>query len=267
LRFERPFVVSVVAAILLSAGVRADAQETGAEAGGSTAFLPRASFVFEWASLIADDKRFDWQGRVGVDFDITRFGRSRLNFRGSYEAVLGRERRLYDLNQSTYVFEAGLGHRFGGVEIAALLRHVSRHVVDRENAASISWNLAGVRAATAWTAASGRRLSGGIEIGRYTQPAFVDYAWTSRAAATLHEPLTSRLSLLGRASGEVIGVDRSIANRPRICGGRLELVLRVNGRAAAFEIFGGYERRIDAFPTDRFRVRWFTVGFRVVGRE
>jgi hypothetical protein len=38
----------------------------------------------------------------------------------------------------------------------------------------------------------------------------------------------------------------------------------VNGRAAAVEFFAGYERRIDAYPTDRFRVRMFTFGFRIV---
>ena len=257
--------MSIAAAVLLlTVTGPAAAQTSESEA---PAFLPRTSFVFEWANLASDDRRFDWQGRVGLEFDITRFGRSRLTFRGDYEAVLGRERRRYDVNQSNYGFEAAFGHRLRGVEVTALLRHVSRHVVDREHQPSISWNLAGARARSVWTSASGRRLTGAIEAGRHTQPAFVDYAWSSRASIAMREPLNDRLALVGRAHGEVIGVHRSIAERPRVCGGRVEIALRVNGRTAAVEVFGGYERRIDAFPTDRFRVRWFTVGFRIVDRD
>ena len=65
------------------------------------------------------------------------------------------------------------------------------------------------------------------------------------------------------ARGEVIGVDEETRGKNRVCGGRVEGGLRLRGEAATLEVFIGYERRIDAFPTDRYRVRWTTIGFRV----
>ena len=38
------------------------------------------------------------------------------------------------------------------------------------------------------------------------------------------------------------------------------------GKTASLEIFAAYERRIDGFPTDRFRVRFTEVGFRITSR-
>lgn len=230
--------------------------------------LPRAGFSFGWASLLTTDRRFDWQGQVSVDFDVVDYGAGRLSFRGDYEAMIGRERRRYDLNQGTYFFEAAASWRRGPVETAAVIQHASRHVVDREHEPAVSWNAAAARLRYSWRGGgtAPRRLDSEIELGRVTQPAFVDYRWVSRARVTATEPLTERLAVVARATGEAIGVERAIANRPRVCGGRIEAALRVSGTAASFEIFAGYERRIDAFPTDRFRVRWFTAGFRVISR-
>ena len=42
--------------------------------------------------------------------------------------------------------------------------------------------------------------------------------------------------------------------------------LRVNGPAAAAELFAGFERRIDADPLDRQAQRWTFAGFRLVSR-
>jgi hypothetical protein len=251
--------IAFVAALLARPS---NAQE--APDNGGAVFLPRAAFAFAWGSLITDDRRFDWQGRIAADFDIVTVDAWRVSFRAEYEAMLGRERRRYDLNQGNYFFDAALGRRAGGAEVQAIIQHVSRHVVDRENVPAISWNLIGARVRSSLTWGGDRRVEGEIEAGRFMQPAFIDYVWATRAQAAVHEPLTDRLSLVGRANAELIGVHRDIYDRPRVCGGRVELALRVRGHAASVEVFAGYERRVDAFPTDRFRVRWFTVGFRVV---
>jgi hypothetical protein len=152
-------------------------------------------------------------------------------------------------------------------------------VVDRDNPPSISWNTFGVRAQSVWTAddgltASGSaetpdpgrsdRVDGEIEISRAMQQAYVDYSWISRAKVSWWRPLTPVVSLRVRATGEVIGVKGGDVRNERVCGGRIEGGLQFRGRAAILEVFGGYERRIDAYPTDRFRVRWFTAGARVV---
>jgi hypothetical protein len=188
--------------------------------------------------------------------------RWRLAFAADYDAIIGRERRLFDLNQGTYVLDGTAGGRIGGAEIAFLARHVSRHLTDRENAPAISWNLAGVRASGRVT--TGRwLLSGEIETGRVMQQAFVDYLWTSDLRLQARYRQSERIEWIGKADGGVVGTMRHVAGRPRLCGGRLEGALRLNGHRAAVELFAAYERRIDAFPTDRFRVRFSSFGFRL----
>lgn len=263
----------------------AAAQESSSDAGGAleqaeaSPWLSRADFSFGFAGLHTTDRRFDWQATVGIDLDIYDYRSGRLRFRADYESFLGRERRRYDLNQGNYAFEISGTRRFRRVELGALSQHVSRHLVDRENPPAISWNTVGVRAQSVWTGNSGLtgsgptetpdagrsdRVDGEIEISRAMQQAHVDYSWISRAKVSWWRPLTPVVSLRVRATGEVIGVKHGVVRNERVCGGRIEGSVQLRGRAAILEMFGGYERRIDAYPTDRFRVRWFTAGARVV---
>jgi hypothetical protein len=231
-------------------------------------FLPRLDFSFAWASLLTTDRRFDWRGQVDFDLDIVDYGSGRVAFTSRYEGILGRERRRYDLNQGHYFFEASGSLRVKGTEVVMLSQHVSRHAVDRENGPAISWNTLGARAQRAWGRSSkpgwaGTRVDGAIELSRPMQQAFVDYRWLSRARASMRRPISPKLAIIVDARGEVAGVNAETRGRTRVCGGRIEGALRFAGRAAALELFAGYERRIDAYPTDRFRVRWFTLGFRI----
>jgi len=227
-------------------------------------FLPRADFAFTWGSLLTSDRRFDWLGQLAIDFDIVDYGHGRLRFQTEVEGSLGRERRRYDLNQGTFGFDASLSYRLSSAaEVEAVVQHVSRHVVDRENPPAVSWNAAGVRI----RGRSPVGLEGRAELVYATQPAFVDYSWIARAEAGYRHRMSPRLSVFGAALGEVIGTDATLRGKNRVCGGRVEAGLRVAGEAAALELFVGYERRVDAFPTDRYRVRWITAGFRVLSGQ
>ena len=230
--------------------------------------LPRLDFSFEWASLITSDDRFDWRGQIEFDLDMVDYGSGRASFVGRYEGIIGRERRRYDLNQGNYFFEASGSVRTRAAEVVGLMQHVSRHAVDRENQPAISWNTYGVRAQRSWGGSpkpgwAGTRVDGEIEISKTMQLAFVDYRWLSRARATMTRPISPKMSFKFDAIGDVIGVDTETRGRSRVCGGRLEGALRIAGKAASVELFAGYERRIDAYPTDRYRVRWLTAGFRI----
>lgn len=261
----RFFCGSAAACLLVWSASVAAAQSTPAAAlPAGDPFLPRADFSFEWAGLVANDVRFDWHGTVTFDIDVMDHGRGRLNFAGGYEAVLGRERRRYDLNQGTYWFEVLASRDVGSTEIAAVISHVSRHVVDRESVPAISWNVAGVRAARRFPVGRST-VHAQFDIGHAMQQAFVDYTWTSGLRLAYRRPMNDRVELLATGSGSVVGVNHLVRGE-RVCGARVEAGVRVNGRAGALEVFAGYERRIDAFPTDRFRVRWFTLGFRLVSR-
>jgi hypothetical protein len=232
-------------------------------ATAQTVLLPRADFAFTWSNLITADRRFDWLGALAFDIDVVKYDGGRVRFETEVEGGLGRQRRRYDLNHTNYAFEASASHRLGfDLEAEAIVQHVSRHTVDRENPPAVSWNTWGGRLRYAGE----RGLRAQAEISWVTQPAFVDYGWIARADARYDRLVSPRLGWFAEGEYEQMSVDADARGRGQICGGRFEGGLRVNGRAAAVELFAGYERRVDAFPTDRFRVRWFTAGFRIVSR-
>jgi hypothetical protein len=267
---------AMLALSLVLAGATTAAAQSSSSAG-SSAPVPDASYArllsrvdvsFSWANLLTTDRRFDWQGQLLFDADLFDYGSGRATFVSRYEGTLGRERRRYDLNQGSYFFEFAGSQRIKSVELMVLGQHVSRHEVDRENQPAVSWNTVGVRLEKAWRGRGtrgwqGSRVKTQIEISRPMQQAFVDYRWLSRARATVTRPLSDRTAIVIDATGDVIGVDTATRGRSRVCGGRIEGALRIRGGAGAVELFAGYERRIDAYPTDRFRVRWFMAGFRL----
>jgi hypothetical protein len=263
--FSRLLFAGAAAWLLVSSASAAQAQPpTPGASAPPSALLPRADFSFEWEGLIAHDVRFDWRGAVLFDIDVADFGRGRLTFATGYEAILGRERRRYDLNQGTYWFDVTASRQVGETEVGAVLSHSSRHVVDRDNVPSISWNTAGVRIARGFPVGRAS-VDAQLDVGHAMQQAFVDYTWMSSLRLGLRAPISSRVAVVTAASGSVVGVNH-LVRAERVCGGRIDGGLRLDGRAAALEVFAGYERRIDAYPTDRFRVRWVTLGFRLVSR-
>lgn len=241
--------------------------------------LPRADLAFGWSYFMTRDKRFLWQGEIDFDFDVIDYGAGRLALIGRYEAVLGHERRLYDVNHGNYAFDVVGSYRVGSTEVMALAHHVSRHLTDRELTPAISWNLIGARvrhqhlfepAPADAIGASDRlppaRLEAEIDMGAFTHQAFVDYTWRSRARVTYRQPISPSVSLIASGMGELIGVNHDLAGRDNLCGGRIEGGLRFRGGAADLEVFAAYERRIDAYPTDRSRARLTSIGFRLVTR-
>jgi hypothetical protein len=253
---------ALAGAVLLFASIAA-AQTPPAPAAPK--FLPRAEFAFQFASLITADPRFDWHGVVGFEMDVVDYGVGRATFGGEYEAVLGHERRSYDLNHGNYRFEATGSYRFGELELALHTVHVSRHLSDREHPGAVSWNVIGVRANRHF-APERSTIDAELSFGFAGQQAFVDYDWLSEARVVWRRPINDHWSFVSIGTGLLVGTDEEIAGRPNLCGGRIEGGVRVNGGKAALELFAGYERRVDAFPTERFRVRMFTAGFRLVSR-
>lgn len=226
-------------------------------------FLSRASFYFQWAALETPDVRFRWEPRIGFDVDLLDYHRGALALTGDYDAVIGRERRRFDVNHGNYVLEMSSSLRTRYADLSAVFHHVSRHLTDRSNLPAISWNAFGARAERRVTIGKAR-FEGRIEASGIGQRAFVDYVWTSDLRLRYRQPITPHVEAMATASGGLVGVDRTHLGRKRLCGGWAEGGIRLLGRVAAMELFAGYERRIDAFPSDRFRVRMFSYGFRVV---
>jgi hypothetical protein len=257
--------IGLVVWLALACGAPAWAQTQPSAPASSTTFLSRAAFRFEWAKTISSDQRFNWDAHLGMDVDLVTFRTGRITFTADYEAVLGAERRGFDLNHGNYILESAVTFNRGPVEISGVFHHVSRHLSDRSNEAAISWNTYGVRVE--------RRVDRGRAslLTRYqaavaVQQAFVDYRWTTdlrlRAERRVHE----RASVFVGGTGGFIGVDARRVGRGRQCGAAIEGGVRLTGTAAGVEIFAGYERRVDAFPTERTRVRMFSIGFRLTSR-
>jgi len=80
--------------------------------------------------------------------------------------------------------------------------------------------------------------------------------------------LNPHTGLYARAYNQLIQVSHKVLGRGQQAGGRLEAGVKLTGskpEGAALELFGGWERMIDADPLDRRPRQWAYLGFRVLG--
>jgi len=251
---------------VLAAATAAAAQSLpGPAAGTGPGLFTRSAFTVSFARMVSGDPRFSWSARVGADADLATYRTGRVNFWGEYEGVLGSERRQLDLNHENFNLEMSSSYVVHGTELAAVLHHVSRHLTDRFNDRVVAWNTYGVRAVRSLHT-GGMSWRGGLELSRVLQHTYVDYAWNSRLVAEGRRPLSTRVTALVAASGELMGIDAARSDRPRECGARVKAGVLVDGQRGAVELYAAYERRIDGYPLARTRSRWFEFGFTLHGR-
>jgi len=229
-------------------------------------FLPRYDFQLSAAALAIDNIQYSWDAHFGGQFDILDYEAGRLGTRVDYEVVLGDELRIFDPNQGNYTLEAYGTLRAGdSTEIVGLFHHVSRHLSDRLKLPAIAYNEIGGRILNhqAW---SGTTLDTDLEGGWVNQHSYVDYRWYGELHLLARHTINPIVGVFGRGDGELLGVDPTMYNRGTQYGVTGEGGLRINGRGAALEIFGGVERRPDAYPTSLDAQTWAMVGIRVVSR-
>jgi hypothetical protein len=226
-------------------------------------FLSRYDFHLSVAALSPDDPRFSWDARFGGDFDLVDYGFGRVLFDADYQAIVGSELNAFDVNQGNYFLSTAASSRFNGNEVLVVLDHVSRHLSDRAKNGRIAWNELEARLM--------RQLKAGettidlkAQAGKVIARAFVDYSWSADFVGAVRRPLSPRVSAYGRARGVIVGVTAETYGRDRQHGGRLEGGLRFRGERGALEVFGGYERVIDADPLEMLARNWAFAGFRVV---
>ncbi len=228
-------------------------------------FLAHYNFHLSAESIAGGNERFKWDAHSGLDVDFVDYVSGRANILVDYEVVLGNEIRLFDPNQGNYTLEASASGRAGATELAGVFHHVSRHLSDRPKQFAIAWNVLGVRVLRRVKAGGTTfDIQGGA--GRVVQRAYVDYAWTANVDVVIRRPVNERVGVYAHGLGELFGVDAAVSTRGTQEDGRVEGGLRINGAAAALEIFAGFERRIDAYPIDRRPGRWGLAGFRLVGK-
>jgi hypothetical protein len=253
------------ASIVVAFALPVHAQQPLAEAPASLQFMSRFDFRM-WANALAyDDERFTWDTHWAGDFDLVDYVYGRMTFLADYQALLGEEFRPFDPYQSNYYLAVSGSVRRGPHEFAFVFHHVSRHLGDRPKRDAIAMN-AMLGRYLRRIDLDGTTLDVKGDFGRLVARAFVDYTWIGNADVVVRRPLSGSLGVYGRGFGETYGVDESIANRGRQWGTRLEAGVRLTGSAAAMDLFGGFERMIDADPFDRITRNWVFAGFRLTGR-
>lgn len=260
-------------AALAAAFVTVAAPALGQDAGdvpdqsrpGPAGFMTRYAFHLNAAAIASDDPRFTWDSDIGGDVDLVDYGRGRLNFYANYNAVLGEERRAFELNQGSYTLDLRASLRAAANEVAVVFHHVSRHLVDRPRPDPIDWNMAGIEY---WRRdALGRgRLELSARALAALRRSFVDYDWEVGGRINGTYPLGPRVSAIGGLSITGALVDRDVRGRANQVGARAEGGVHLAGRAGGADLFVAYERRIDAHPVDIGPRTWMLAGFRLLSR-
>ena len=254
---------AAAACLLLTFAAYPAAQQPLVETPAAPEFMSRFDFQMWAAGLASDDVRFSWDTHWKGDFDFLDYVHGRMSFVADYEAVLGHERRLFDPSQGNYTLETSGSWRIRGTEFAAVLHHVSRHLADHQKVEAVAMNALLLRVM--------RQVDEGptslalrIETGPVIARAFVDYSWMTYGEATFRRTVSPHVGFYGRGYADVWGVHPSVYHRSTQAGGHFEAGVRLNGKAGALELFGGYERIIDAYQLDLLPMRWAFAGFRLL---
>jgi hypothetical protein len=240
------------------------AQASAASDAPSVEFLPQFDFHIALDKLSGDDPRFVWSSHVGGNLHVLRYKRLRFVMVADYEAQLGREYQPFDPNQGNYTLGGFVAGTVRGVEVSGVMHHVSRHLGDRPKLFGIAWNMYGARLRSVWTDGPAW-LESRVDLRGATQHAYVDYDWELDAGLRGRYRLRPLTQIIAVANLRRVGVDGS-RNRGDQTGFRAEAGVRFEGTAAALEVFGGVERRIDPYQLEFGTATWALAGLRIVRR-
>ena len=240
------------------------ASASPASAQNAVVFVPRYDFHLAAERLSGADERFVWDTNFGGDLDFVDYGYGRTRLAANYEAVLGEEFRSFDPNQGNYSLDVSTSLRAHGVEVAALVHHISRHLSDRFKRKPVDWNMFGVSLQHDARPGGVRIRAQGNVLGVLLK-SNVDYDWEANAGLDIRVPLRPRISVISAGRVRLVEVDGT-RSRGAQRGARGEAGLRFEGQAGAIELLVAAERRVDAYPLDTAARNWLSAGFRFVSR-
>jgi hypothetical protein len=254
----------VLASSLVAVAASAHAQSALAEPPATPQFMTRFDFDIVANALSGDDPHFSWDTHWAADFDLVDYVYGRLTFEGEYQAILGNEFRPFDPYQGNYYLSAAASYRHGPGEYALIFHHVSRHLSDRPKRDPIAMNAWIVRMLTRrkWRDAT---IDVTGNIGPVVARVWLDYTWLGNVDVVMRRPITPVVGFFARGFGATYGVDEDVAGRGQQWGARLEAGVRFSGRGGRLDLFGGFERMIDADPLDRMTRQWALAGLRLTG--
>lgn len=256
--------LTAAAVLVAAAAIPVCAQPAVSEPPPAPAILSRFDFEIVGAGLADEDPRFSWDTHWTGDFDLVDYVYGRLTFAADYQAILGEEFRPFDPYQSNYYLSVAASYRRGSNEYALMFHHVSRHLSDRPKRDPVAMNAWIVRLLKR-IEQRGATIDVTGEIGPVVARVWLDYNWLGNVDVTVRRPITPMVGFFARAFGETYGVDEDVAGRGQQWGTRLEAGVRLSGRGGALDLFGGFERMIDADPLDRVTRQWALAGIRLTG--
>jgi hypothetical protein len=249
---------SVLIALALIAGAAPAAAQQTFE------FIPRFDFQIGAELLSGDDTRFEWDADFGAEVDVVDYGVGRFTFWANYEVIMGDQIREFDPNQGNYILAGSTSARVGGLEIAGVFYHQSRHLSDRPKLVAVDWNMMGGRVLRDVSAgrAQWRAM---VDLRRTIAHSLVDYEWELDSSLRGRFMARPRVGVISAVAVRVLGVDGT-RGRGTQSGYLAESGVRFEGAAGAMEFFVAAERRIDPYPLEFGTVTWAKAGFRLLSR-
>ena len=211
------------------------------------------------------DAQFNWEVDMSVDLDMFDLGFLRGNLFANVETTVGDELRSVDPNQNSYVIDTSVSVRLPRGELVTTFHHVSRHLSDRANDNSVSWNMFGVGYGDRASIGS-VTFEGAVRVLRNVKHAGVDYNGQYEGHLRIARPVNDNLAIIASADGVIVQVDQQMFGRDTRRGGRLEAGVRFLTGVTQADIFVAWEQRIDAGLGVLSATRWTQVGIRLAPR-
>ena len=207
-------------------------------------FLPAVALRLEAARYAPVETDLHWTATMGGGADVFAVHGVRAYIAGSVETIIGNTRRGFDATQANYDLETGARWRVGRLTVNPFFHHTSRHLVDREKAPAVDWNLLGAAVETG----IGTRAQVGGSLGHTTLDSIVGYRWEVTGHGDVELYRNGGTTLYGSARARFVTVDpEPELPRDDFLDWALEGGLRFRRESRAFEVFAAYERRNDVF--------------------
>jgi hypothetical protein len=233
-------------AVLLSSFGLTALFTTPARAADGFQFLPAVSLGLEAARYAPVETDLHWTGTMGGGADVFAVSGVRAYIAGSVETIIGSTRRGFDATQANYDLETGARWRMYGLTVNPFFHHTSRHLVDREKAPAVDWNILGVGVETALGAQ--RRIRVGGTVGHTTLDSIVGYRWELTGHGDVELYRRSGMALYGSARARFVTIDpEPELPRDDFLDWAFEGGVRFQREIRVFELFAAYERRNDVF--------------------
>jgi hypothetical protein len=211
------------------------------------------------------DAQFNWEVDMSVDLDMFDLGFLRGNLFANVETTVGDELRTVDPNQNSYVIDTSVSVRLPRGELVTTFHHVSRHLSDRANDNSVSWNMLGVGYGDRVSIGS-VTLEGAVRALRNVKHTGVDYDGQYEGFLRIARSVNENVAVIGSVDGVVVPVDEQMFGRQTRRGGRIEAGVRFLTGVTQADIFVAWEQRIDAGLGVLSTTRWTQVGVRLTPR-